>query len=61
MNTLYVYIYIYIYIYILVEYFVLNIYTKWMLLTEKIYWLIIKKQIEKNIDCFSKKGLLPIF
>ena len=34
----------------LVEYFVLNIYTEWMLLTkEKIYWLIIKKQIKKTL------------
>ena len=33
----------------LLEYFVLNIYTKWMLLTkQRVYWLIIKKQIEKK-------------
>ena len=33
-----------------------------MLLTkQKIYSLIIKKQIEKNIDYFFKKGLLQIF
>ena len=50
------------YIYILVEYFILNIYTKWMLLTkQKIYWLTFKKQIGKNLDYFSKKGLLQIF
>ena len=45
-----------IYKYILVEYFVLNINTKWMLLTkQKIDWLISKKQIEKNINYFFLK------
>ena len=52
-------IYIYIY-YILVEYYVLNIYTKWMVLTkQKVYWLIIKKQTEKNISL--KKGFIKSF
>ena len=38
-----------------VEYFVLNMYTKLMLLTkQKIYWLIIKKHIGKNIISFKK-------
>ena len=46
-----------IYRYILVEYFVLNIYTKWMLLTkQKIYWLIIQKQIEKTLIISLKRA-----
>ena len=33
-----------------------------MLLTkQKIYWLIIKKQIEKNLDYFFKKGFFKSF
>ena len=37
----------------LAEYFVLNIYTKSMLLTkQEIYRLLIKKQIRKTIDYF---------
>ena len=45
------------YIYIFVEYFLWNIYTKWMLLTkQKIYWLIIKKQIQKTLIISLKKA-----
>ena len=40
----------------LLECFVLNIYTKWMLLTkQRVYWLIIKKQIEKKNWLFFLK------
>ena len=59
---IYIYIYIYIYMYILAEYFVLNIYTKWMLQTkQKIYWLIIKKQTEKTLIIPLKKGFFKSF
>ena len=48
--------------YILVAYFVLNIYTKWMLLMkQKIYWLIIKKQTEKTLIISLKKGFFKSF
>ena len=52
-----------IYLYILVKYFLLNIYTKWMLLmTQRVCWLIIKKQTEETTLITSlKKGFVKSF
>ena len=52
-----------IYRYILLEYFVLNIYTKWMLLTKRrLRWLVIKKQIgNKTLTISLKKGFFKSF
>ena len=47
----------------MIEYFVLNIYTNWMVITkQKCYWLILKKkQIEKKTLIISlKKGFFKL-
>ena len=52
----------YVYIHISWIFRIEHKYTKWMLLTkQKISWLIIKKQIEKNIDYFFKKDFFKSF